>query len=805
MRGLWLGLVALIWSARWAATSALSGLATLIGAIAIITLVWCLRDEGRDWRTLALSTVLWALIWSAGAAAPLPLDRTLLPKAGAVPPRHRVSLLHAPKQARGTCVTTARWLRTCIQGRCKSQRGRVFVHLPTRLCSLRQGAVLWILGFVHPAPAFGNPGADKSRRDWHRRGIRGRLFARDLDHVSWERGANAELEEPFQSELRNRFKAIFDSPAGGLALALSMGDKSKICPSLRANLLRTGTIHILAVSGAHVGFVLLIAMAALAILLRGWLEVWVLRRCPRIVFQWCLGTIACWCYVWLSGFSSSACRAAWMLSVGLGLRIWGMRTAPLTLVSLAAVAAWCIDLDAPLDSGLNLSLLGVSGVLIAAKFSRGSSYVVRTACISVGASAMTSCMVVPMAGGLCLISPLMNLLVVPWVGFVMVPTSLLASLAVACDVNAHVLVWIARWLEVSYAPLQALSEIDANLWPWLPLGHPASSVVGWSLTFAMALLARPSGRTMSRIVTAGAGLWATILLSQPLGTQLWVFDVGHGDATLIRTRANQTILIDGGGRAQDAGDIGRRALIPSLRALGVHKIDMMILSHAHPDHENGLLAVTQAMDVKYFWFVGPSGTSSEHLALQRLLKRRGTRPWRRDRAVLSEVTLQRLWPPPSGPSPQLSLNNNSLVLEVSVFGRKILLTGDIEQQTEALLLRRQALSKVDLLKVPHHGSLTSSSERFLRQVSPLLSIAGARRWGAIALPHPTIAARYQRLGLRLWVTEDGFVHGRIWPDGRLQVRQGSRAVLLGKANHNKSQSPHSSALVQTPTRSPGAW
>jgi competence protein ComEC len=244
-------------------------------------------------------------------------------------------------------------------------------------------------------------------------------------------------------------------------------------------------------------------------------------------------------------------------------------------------------------------------------------------------------------------------------------------------------------------------------------------------------------------------------------------DVGHGDSILVEFPKGRRMLIDGGGLPEDRFDIGKNVIAPFLWKRKIQRIDTLVLTHPDPDHLKGLNFIASQFRIGQFWEGGLRTDSEPYLELENTLRRRKI-----ERVFLHEgtpsqmingVEISILNPParPSGPLVQPAptlLNNESLVMRLRFKNFILLLTGDIEKEAEERMIKRGYPLRAQVLKVPHHGSSSSSSAFFLEKVRPdyaILSV-GSRNIGH--LPHPEVIERYKRLGTKIFRTDQ---HGAI--------------------------------------------
>jgi beta-lactamase superfamily II metal-dependent hydrolase len=243
---------------------------------------------------------------------------------------------------------------------------------------------------------------------------------------------------------------------------------------------------------------------------------------------------------------------------------------------------------------------------------------------------------------------------------------------------------------------------------------------------------------------------------------LEVLDVGQGDALLLTLPGGRRWLVDGGGDPSGRVDVGQLRLLPALRRRGIDRLDRVFATHGDLDHTGGLHAVLDELEVGELWVPRRSGGSSGLRRLTSSAARLGTPVLSvadGDALVESAPTTARLLHPRPGWVDALSLdaheNNGSIVLLVGLGQVQMLLTGDVEAPAEDLLVQ-QGLPRAAILKVPHHGSRSSSTEGLLAAVDPLVAVAGAGRENHFGFPHASVSARYLRRGVPLlWTGRHG--------------------------------------------------
>jgi competence protein ComEC len=349
--------------------------------------------------------------------------------------------------------------------------------------------------------------------------------------------------------------------------------------------------------------------------------------------------------------------------------------------------------------------------------------------------------------------PVANLLAVPAISLLVLPLALLGTLLLGLPPVGEALLWLAGGL------LAGLFELLGRLAQWQPAWQPpALSLGAWCLVALGSLSTLlPRGvplRLPGAVLMVGA-LWLPNAPVPHGQVEVWQLDVGQGLATLLRTR-HHTLLFDAGPAHGDV-DLGERVVLPTLHRLGVRRLDLLIVSHAHADHAGGALAVATGLPPARTLAGEPEALPA---ALPGQACRAGER-WHWDGVTFT------LWQWPSAPDS----NQRSCVLQVEAGGERLLLTGDLEAAAERLWLAQTADPRSDWLQAPHHGSRTSSTEAFLRATAPRGVLISRGRHNGFGHPHASVLARYRRHGIAV---HDTALHGAL----RLRLGSGGEVHRL---------------------------
>lgn len=518
---------------------------------------------------------------------------------------------------------------------------------------------------------------------------------------------------------------------GRFVRALAIGDTRALTDSDWETLRATGLTHQIAISGFHVGMVAgfgALLMSGLFRLFPGWG-----RRLPRPQATALAALAFAAAYTALAGFALPTVRTLLMIAAVLLARLLRRPQSGADAFALATIAVLVFDPLSVLTPGFWLSFAGVAWLLWCLPHERAPSWW-RPFLEAQGVSVLGLLpLTVWFFGQASLPGPLANLIGIPVISLVVVPLSLLGLAASSVSATAAGALWQASaWI---MERLWWLLEHMAS-WPAATVWFPEPGLLALALAVIAAFwLLLPRG-------TPAKGL--ALLLFVPL---LWpdlhppaagevdvdIIDVGQGLAVLVRTE-HHALLFDTGPASARGLDMGEAAVLPALRALGVDRLDALVVSHGDNDHAGGLAAVRRANPTAPIrapdgWAKADMGLCQSQVA------------WRWD-----GVAFRFLHPPPLFP---YLTNDSSCVLRIESRGHIVLLPGDIGRHVETRLVREQAKAlRADLLLAPHHGSDTSSSDDFVAAVRPAWVVFATGAGNRFGLPREDIVQRYRLAGAR---------------------------------------------------------
>ncbi|WP_253396702.1 DNA internalization-related competence protein ComEC/Rec2 [Pseudomonas marginalis] len=583
----------------------------------------------------------------------------------------------------------------------------------------------------------------------------GLLNFHGVDHEAWllaqRIGATGSVKDgerlaparnAWRDGVRQRLMAVdAQGREAGLA-ALVLGDGSGLAAEDWRVLQDTGTVHLLVISGQHIGLLAGLIYALVAALARYgcWPRTW-----PWLPWACGLAFTAALGYGLLAGFGVPVQRACVM--VGLVL-LWRLRFRHLGIwwpLLLAFNGVLILEPLASLQPGFWLSFAAVAvlALTFGGRLGRWSVWQAWTRpqwLIAIGLFPVLLVLGLPIS----LSAPLANLFAVPWISLVVLPLALLGTALLTLPFVGEGLLWLAGGALGGL--FKALALLAAQLPAWIPAEVPVGY---WLVSLVGAvLLLLPKGVPFRLLG------WPMLLLAVfpprepvPHGqVDVLQLDVGQGQALILRTR-HHTLLYDAGPRS-GAVDLGARVVLPSLKKLGIDALDMMLLSHADADHAGGAAAVASGLPIKRV-------VGGETEGLPAFLH---TQPCISGEQWVWDGVSFELWQWPDA----ISRNPKSCVLQVQANGERLLLTGDIDRAAEKAFLASALAVPTDWLQAPHHGSRSSSSAPFLQRLAPKSVLISRGRGNAFGHPHPQVVERYQALGSQVYDSaEQGAVRLRL--------------------------------------------
>lgn len=594
--------------------------------------------------------------------------------------------------------------------------------------------------------------------DYHDYLARQRIFLTDsisqnqLEVIGHNEKINfATIIHNIKEKIEKQIDKIYQlNPGNSLVKAIITGERAEISQNLTDIFQDAGVIHILAISGLHVGII----TAGLFLLLN--------LIPPNILkdeFKYIIIIILMLGYAAITGFRPSVSRATLMFAILLMARYFNR---PYHIYNSIYVAALILLLWQPLylyDAGFLLSFL-VTFVIVAfapiieERLSFLPGYLRKLVSVSLAAWLGVAPLTAYFFYKISFISILANIVIIPFIGIILI-------LALSSIFISFLFLPIARLIVIFTNTLIEILVTIGHRLSLLPFAYKyvaKPEIFFIIIYYFIVLIVFYSINSWSKynilekkyrfwvIVAASFILLVGNMIFPPPLLAVHFLNVGQGDCIFIQTPQEQNILIDGGGTPYSDFDVGKNTVIPYLRREGINQIDVMFLTHPDIDHLEGLLPVLDEMKVNLVVDSGLECQDNSYLDFKSLIREKRSMSYYQTKAgdtikinpdlefvILNPVKTSVNWD-------ESDFNNNSIVLKLHYKNAKFLFTGDIEKNAEVSLLASSYLLKSDILKVAHHGSNSSTGEPFLNSVEPEIAVisVGLNDFGH---PHPDVVKR----------------------------------------------------------------
>lgn len=607
-----------------------------------------------------------------------------------------------------------------------------------------------------------------------------------------ERGKGSKLLEmvySLRSRLAETMARALPEPQASLAQGIILGMRGNIPAPVKDDFYRTGTTHLLAISGLHLGIVAGILLG---------LGIWLFGRRRHLYIWLALGII--WFYALLTGLQPPVVRAAIMASLFLTAELLGRQRSAITALSFAAAVMVGISPSVLAEASFQLSFLAMAGLVFlfpglqslgrrALKAALGEGNTIASIASMVSDSlAVTLAAVIAVwpviayyFGIISLVGPLATLLVLPALPGIILTGALTGLVGLVFLPAAQVIGWSA-WAILAYMLFMvgslarpfAFIETGAVNPGWVWAYYPALAAAIWlgrrwrrqSMPEFATRLRSGASRLASRI----PGKWVippllavAVLVSLVAATmpddrlRVSFLDVGEGDAVLIQKGSTQ-VLVDGG---------------PSPRAINLalgkqmpfwdRTIELVVSTHPHQDHVGGLVEVLKHFQVGQVLYPGLDYNSPTYAEWLRLVEIKGinsTIAGAGQQINLGGGAIIAVLNPPPAPftGTRSDIDNNSVVLRLSLGKFSFLLTGDIMESAEWELVRQRANLASTVLKAAHHGSATSTTAEFLAVVDPQVAVISAGAGNRLGHPDSEVLDRLEKRAVSIYRTDR---HGTI--------------------------------------------
>lgn len=652
--------------------------------------------------------------------------------------------------------------------------------------------------------SFNNPGSFDYEHYLSRQGIYATGFIADNSGIIMLRGnsaSNLKLRlESFRMYLKQIIYENAPSPQREIIEAMTLGNKNGIPAEIRDIFNKTGTSHILSISGLHIGMVAATAFCLITILLK--YSEYLMLRLNIIKVSAMAAFILVLIYSLIAGMGVTIIRAALMMLAFLIALISGKQRDLYNTLMLAGLIILIFSPEALFDISFQLSFMAVFSILyIVPRFGNLSfqqssilpswsrsiiRYLYMSVLVSLAATIGTLPLIIFYFNRVSSVTIIANLIAVPLLGTLTLAIAMAFLLAAffSTAIAGFFIKLASFFVQISVEIINKLASLS---WSSFTLTKPDIIEIIIFYLFLMLILQLIDSRrnkenkkgyflrhplilkyTLISVLLFFTGDTIYLSLKDKLSSDLSItaIDVGQGSAILVRFPGGENMLIDGGGFAESSFDTGKMIIAPYLYQERISKIDTVILTHPHPDHMLGLFYILDNFNVKTFWSSGIIGDDENYQTLQRIILERKIKTSslsvKSSSKKIHNVEINFLWPPQiQFEAKELSnddINDTSLVFQIKYGKISFLITSDISANIENMLIRSGKDLKSDVLFVPHHGSARSSSSDFIRKTACRYAVITSGKGNVFRHPHPLILERYKAAQIKVLRTDqDGAI------------------------------------------------
>ncbi len=590
----------------------------------------------------------------------------------------------------------------------------------------------------------------------------------ELEKVKILKSSNGSFIHNIQKYIRDTINGTLTDEEGNLLLAILLGDKDKLSEDIQESFKTSNLSHMLAVSGAHVSYIILGLTYVLQNSIIG-------KKNGKIV---CI--IFLLAFMAITNFTPSVTRACIMAILTLFSSIIYRKSDVYTNISVAALITLIFNPYSLLDLGFQLSYGGTIGIIIFIKRiqekksnSKVINYIKQMALVSIYANIIIIPIMMYHFNTVSFTFIISNIMASPILGIIVITGFLfiIASITVK-PLTRLIAIFIKPILSILIKISQICSKLPfSNILVVTPYMF---NVISYYAIILYCIKSKKNNKCKIIICLLIVLILINfIIYIFPQKLRIFFIDVGQGDSTLIITPDKKTVLIDGGG--SDSFDVGKKVLLPYLLDRRILKIDYVLISHFDTDHCGGILTIMEKVKVKNIIISEQAEHSENYERFKKLMihkKIRLIEVKKGDKIKIGRYSEFKILFPTSRLLSENPLNNNSIVAQFNYNNFKMLFTGDIEKLAEQQILKAEkAEIRADILKVAHHGSKTSSIPEFIKAVKPKIALIGVGKNNTFGHPNQQTIKNLENIKCRIYRTDlQGEIIIKIDQKGRMNVK-----------------------------------
>ena len=590
----------------------------------------------------------------------------------------------------------------------------------------------------------------------------------ELEKAKILKSSNGSFIHNIQKYIKDTRNGTLTDEEGNLLLAILLGDKDKLSEDIQESFKTSNLSHMLAVSGAHVSYIILGLTYVLQNSIIG-------KKNGKIV---CI--IFLLAFMAITNFTPSVTRACIMAVLTLFSGIIYRKSDVYTNISVAALITLIFNPYSLLDLGFQLSYGGTIGIIIFIKRiqekksnSKVINYIKQMALVSIYANIIIIPIMMYHFNTVSFTFIISNIMASPILGIIVITGFLfiIASITVK-PLTRLIAIFIKPILSILIKISQICSKLPfSNILVVTPYMF---NVISYYAIILYCIKSKKNNKCKIIICLLIVLILINfIIYIFPQKLRIFFIDVGQGDSTLIITPDKKTVLIDGGG--SDSFDVGEKVLLPYLLDRRILKIDYVLISHFDTDHCGGILTIMEKVKVKNIIISEQAEHSENYERFKKLMihkKIRLIEVKKGDKIKIGRYSEFKILFPTSRLLSENPLNNNSIVAQFNYNNFKMLFTGDIEKLAEQQILKAEkAEIRADILKVAHHGSKTSSIPEFIKAVRPKIALIGVGKNNTFGHPNQQTIKNLENIKCRIYRTDlQGEIIIKIDQKGRMNVK-----------------------------------